>query len=71
MKMSPPMNSSGHIHSLGYDQATQTLAVRFHSGLEYHYPNVPSTRYVELHSSESPGRYFHRNIRTKFKHLER
>jgi hypothetical protein len=64
-----PCNSkmlAGH----GYDQASQTLAVRFASGGTYHYIGVPPDVYEAMCSAESMGRYFHQSIRGTF-HAER
>lgn len=50
--------SSSTIASVGYEPDTQTLAVSFHNGREYHYYSVPETVYEGLYTAPSPGRYF-------------
>ena len=50
--------SSSNIEAVGYEEATQTLGVRFMGGGEYHYFRVPETVYNGLLSASSVGRYF-------------
>jgi len=40
--------SSTNVRSIGYDDATDTLAVEFHSGGIYQYFDVPKTVYAAL-----------------------
>lgn len=54
---------SSQIHSVGYDDATQTLGIRFKPTkskpiTEYHYANVTKGMYDGLVEAESVGRYF-------------
>ena len=59
---------SSQIHSVGYDDATQTLGIRFKPNrkqksegvefTEYHYANVTKGMYDGLVEAESVGRYF-------------
>jgi hypothetical protein len=66
MDMTPV--ESSQIHSVGYDQATQTLAVRFHGkkkpdgsredGQLYHYDGVPPEKHGELMAAKSKGSHF-------------
>jgi hypothetical protein len=71
IKMLPPKNESSHIHSLGFDEETGTLAVRFHKGGLYHYHGVTSDTFRAMHSCGSCGSFFHKNIIGKFKHEKR
>jgi hypothetical protein len=68
MNMRPPRSSSSHIHSLGFDADTGTMTVRFHKGGSYTYHGVDQETFDEFHSHESPGSYFHANVKDKFKH---
>ena len=55
--------TSATIHSVGYEVATQTLRIVFHSGAVYEYANVPEEVYVGLLRAESHGAYFAAHIR--------
>ena len=66
LTMRAPHNSSSHIHSMGYDEETGTLAIRFHKGGVYYYQGIDARTYGEMHAHESPGGYFHQNILGKF-----
>ena len=60
-----PVKSS-NIARLGYDAATQTLAVVFTKGTTYHYAGVPADVYEELKLAPSIGIFFSQRIREKF-----
>ena len=55
--------SSSHISAVGYEPDSQTLRIRFTSGKEYEYTNVPKSVYEGMMSAASVGRYFHASIR--------
>ncbi|MEQ5326931.1 MULTISPECIES: KTSC domain-containing protein [Proteus] len=55
--------SSSNLQSVGYDQATQTLEVAFHSGSVYQYLNVPSKIHQGLMNASSKGQYLDVNIK--------
>ncbi|UPK82725.1 KTSC domain-containing protein [Proteus vulgaris] len=55
--------SSSNLHSVGYDQATQTLEIAFHSGGVYQYLNVPPKIHQDLMNASSKGQYFDVNIK--------
>lgn len=57
---------STHLVSAGYDRAAQILEIEFRSGAVYRYVAVPPEIFADLMKAESKGRYFERNIRTKF-----
>jgi len=61
--------SSSAIDAVGYSQATGELTIRFPSGNEYSYPNVPQSVYDGLMSASSKGRYFNEHIRYKYSEL--
>ena len=55
--------SSSHISAVGYEPDSQTLRIRFTSGKEYDYANVPKNIYEGMMSAASVGKYFHANIK--------
>lgn len=61
-----PVKSS-NIESVGYDDDTKTLKIKFKSGGTHHYADVDKLTYERLLSAQSIGSYFHTNIRNKFK----
>lgn len=60
-----PVQSS-NLREIAYDEATQTLGVRFHHGGEYHYADVPKPVVDAMLASSSTGSYFSRNVRGVF-----
>lgn len=61
MKMNPV--DSSNIKAVGYDEATQTLAVEFRDGGLYHYHSVGAHHAPRMTSAESCGAYFHKHIK--------
>ena len=59
---------SSQLHSIGYDEKTNTLAVKFHNGGTYHYADCHQHHFDGLCSAESPGGYLHKHIKSAFKH---
>lgn len=63
-----PVQSS-QIHSLGHDEATNTLAIRFKNRTTgeptslYHYRNVSVEKYLALRTAESIGSHFGKHIK--------
>lgn len=67
MNLRPCKNCSSHIHSIGHDPETNTLAIKFHKGgATYHYPGVEASVFNEFHSHESPGSFFHTRIKSQY-----
>jgi hypothetical protein len=64
MEMKPVKSSN--IKAIGYDPATQTLAVEFNHGGLYHYANVPAAAHQELVSAKSIGGHLHQHIKNVF-----
>ena len=65
MQGNPEMESvpgSTNVTKVGYDAAEKTLYVRFRSGAEYRYHEVPQRVYDELKSAASAGKYLHQQI---------
>ncbi|WP_342617181.1 KTSC domain-containing protein [Rhodoferax sp. GW822-FHT02A01] len=56
--------TSNKVAAIGYDEATQTLAVTFPrgAGAIYHYPNVSKETHQALVQAESIGKYFGAHI---------
>lgn len=68
-------SQSTNIHSFGYDEPTQTLAIRFRkSGGEiastYHYSGVPKSVFEEMQKADSHGSFFHLSVRGKYTHAK-
>lgn len=59
---------SSQIHSIGHEERTSLLHVRFHSGSTYEYANVPLEKYQSLLQSDSVGKYFGREIKGNAAH---
>lgn len=58
--------TSSDIQSIGYDTATRTLEVEFHSGGIYQYFNVPASEYQAFMAAGSHGQYFHQYIKNTY-----
>ncbi|MFY9181977.1 MAG: KTSC domain-containing protein [Kiritimatiellia bacterium] len=58
---------SSFLQKVGYDAATQTLAVQMVNSSDiYTYLNVPQSVYDGLMAAESKGAYYVRNIKGQF-----
>lgn len=60
--------SSSNIASIGYDEPTSTLEVRFLNGGIYHYFNVPLNVYRGLMAASSHGTYLNAHIKGTYKY---
>jgi len=60
-----PVDSS-NIESIGYDESTQTLRVKFLSGGIYEYKNVPIMEFEQLINASSVGACLNRNIKNNY-----
>ena len=58
--------NSSNISSVGYDVDSQTLEIEFHNGGVYQYAGIPESEYEGLMSSDSKGKYFHANIKSRY-----
>jgi KTSC domain-containing protein len=58
--------SSSNVDSVGYDQESETLYVRFKNETLYEYRNVPVVVFEQLMSAPSVGSYMHRNIKNVY-----
>jgi hypothetical protein len=59
---------SSQIHSLGYDAASETLAIRFKNKAGaptslYHYAHVTPANFTALRDAESIGSHFYKHIK--------
>lgn len=61
-----PVRLSSHIHSIGHDPETGTLAVRFQRGGTYHHEGVPPEVYDDFHACVSPGSFYRENIKDQY-----
>jgi hypothetical protein len=59
---------SSDLKSAGYDPATRTLEIEFHSGGVYQYSGVSEWVYQALMAAPSHGRYFHANIKGRYRY---
>jgi hypothetical protein len=65
IEMIPTIGSS-NVESIGYDEATQILRVRFLKGGFYEYKNVPPMEYEQLRNAPSVGSYIAKNVKGKY-----
>lgn len=61
-----PVKSS-NIHSVGYDEQSCVLTVRFLNGATHAYAGVPAEDHRKLMDADSVGSHFHRHILGTFK----
>jgi hypothetical protein len=61
-----PVQSSD-LKSVGYETATRILTIEFNSGGIYDYLEVPSSIHEGLMHASSKGKYFHQNIKDRYK----
>ncbi len=55
------------VSEYGYDESTQTLAVKFKAGgSTYEYADVPPSVYQEMISAGSMGSFFLQNVKGKY-----
>jgi lysyl-tRNA synthetase class 2 len=54
------------IHSFAYDPERHELRIRFQSGREYTYRDVPRDQYDDMKRAYAKGEYFNRHIRDRY-----
>lgn len=59
---------SSNVAEVGYDEASQTLEVLFHSGSVYQYFDVPRPVYQALLGSPSVGRFLNEQIKGSYRY---
>lgn len=57
---------SSAMNEVGYDSSTRTLCIRFKSGKDYNYFNVPKEVFEGLIRAHSKGTYFNNHIDGKY-----
>lgn len=57
-----PVESS-HIASVGHIQESNTLFVRFKTGITYSYTPVTHQAYILMMQADSQGKWLHKNIK--------
>jgi len=60
--------SSSNLKSIGYDADTRILEIEFQTGAVYRYFQVPESEYRGLMNAASHGKYFHANIRNRYRY---
>jgi len=60
-----PVKSST-ISKIGYDPDNNILLIAFNSGSIYEFQSIPEEIYQELMQSPSIGKFFSKNIRTRY-----
>jgi hypothetical protein len=58
-----PIEGSSNVKAVGYEKATRTLGVRFHSGSTYHYADVSPEKHASLIAADSVGSHLHKTIK--------
>ncbi len=58
---------SSYLASVGYDEKTSTMAVRFTDGALINYHKVPARTYRAIVFAKSPGEKFTELVRDKYK----
>jgi len=64
-----PVQSS-NIRAIGYDPATRTLEIEFHSGGIYQYFDVPESVHSGLLAAPSKGSYFNERIKDRYRYQQ-
>lgn len=57
---------SSNLASVGYDEKTKTLEIRFQKGGVYQYSGVPKRTYTRLMAASSLGSFFHKYIKETY-----
>jgi hypothetical protein len=60
------IQGSSNVDSIGYDEPTQILHIRFLNGSLYEYRNVSSMEFEQLKNATSVGSYHARNIKGNY-----
>ena len=60
-----PVESS-NVHSIGYDESSETVYVRFLNGSLYIYKGVPNWEFKNFRNAPSIGSYLHRNFKNVY-----
>lgn len=63
-----PVHSTA-IATVGYSRSLSALEIEFVNGATYRYLNVPRSTYRDLMAAKSKARFYHQNIRGKYRSL--
>lgn len=58
--------NSSNVRSVGYDESSATLIIRFSNNTMYIYKGVPIVEFEGLINAPSIGSYLHRNIKSLY-----
>ena len=58
---------SSVVAQMTYDEAKETLRIRFVSGMLYDYQKVPLAVYEAMKASDSKGTFFNQQIKGKYR----
>jgi hypothetical protein len=58
--------ASSNVESIGYDNKTQVLRVKFLNGSAYEYKNFPEIEFESFKSAPSIGSYLAHNIKGRY-----
>ena len=58
---------SSNVDSVGYDEESKQLVVKFKAGGVYAYDSVPAGLHQAMTQAKSVGGFFHQNVKDKFK----
>lgn len=57
---------SSMIRGIGYDFDSSVLEIEFNNGAVWQYYDFPESEWYEFESSDSKGKYFHREIKNQY-----
>lgn len=62
--------TSTMIRSIGYDAENSVVEIEFNSGVVWNYYDFPASAWYEFDGAESHGKYFHANIKGKYREIQ-
>ena len=60
--------TSSNVESIGYDEGSSTLQVKFKNGTTYQYFDVPENIFIELRDADSVGGYLAARIKGTYRY---
>lgn len=61
---------SSNINQIGYDAGTREVRVRFKSGTEYVYKDVPDTEFAFFLEADSKGKYLSEHFKGQYEYTK-
>ena len=58
--------SSSNIRSIGYDECSSILEVRFHGGGLYQHYDIPASLFDDFLNAGSKGGFYYRRLRNRY-----